>query len=146
MLLPIGHERTSVRRLPLVTLGIMAACLVVFVLTHAADERAHALFLDRLNSAIEFYWARPYLDLDPRLETTLLTIVSVQQLHTHREGAKGHVPPAGSFIRREEQRELDRLNHLAWEAWEQGPTWKYGSGPARRDLYTLVTHAFLHAG
>ena len=105
MLLPIGHDRASVRRLPVVTFGVMAVCLVVFLLTHTAAEQASDEFAERLESAVEFYWERPYLDLDPRLESILVTIVSAEQLHNHRERARGHVPPVGFPPREEEQRE-----------------------------------------
>ena len=33
LLLPIGHEENSVRRLPVVTFGIMAVCLLAFILS-----------------------------------------------------------------------------------------------------------------
>ena len=36
-LLPIGHERDSVRRAPVVTLGIIAGCTLVLLLCQAAS-------------------------------------------------------------------------------------------------------------
>jgi len=54
MLIPIGHEKTSARRLPLITIALIAINIVVFALTNSALEgegpqlgtlRAHILML-----------------------------------------------------------------------------------------------------
>ena len=67
MLLPIGHDQTTVRRMPWVSFGIIALCVLAFIYTLVApgDEAAVAeaeLF------AVEYFVDHPYLELDPQLK------------------------------------------------------------------------------
>ena len=70
MILPIGHEESSVRRLPWVSFAVMALCVLAFLVTKpsssATDEGG-----DELWAALEYYFEHPYLELDPTLEEAI---------------------------------------------------------------------------
>ena len=62
MLIPIGHERTTVRRLPWVTFTVMILCMVVFLVTLPGESnhqtcRYRAISRPRWNTLVE----HPYL-------------------------------------------------------------------------------------
>ena len=71
ILLPIGHEQDTVRRLPVVTFTLMALCIVVFF----ASGRGALISDDDLelnahaSEAIEYYFMHPQLELDDEFET-----------------------------------------------------------------------------
>ena len=50
MLLPIGHEETTVRRMRWVTLTIIGLCLVAFVLSIIAPSGEHSLLAEELSA------------------------------------------------------------------------------------------------
>ncbi|MGB6364785.1 MAG: hypothetical protein WBG64_19140, partial [Thermoanaerobaculia bacterium] len=58
MLLPISHERDTLLRWPVVSLTIIAVCLVVHLLTSMAEDGS-GLFRD----AVQYYMEHPYLEL-----------------------------------------------------------------------------------
>jgi len=49
ILLPIGHEEESTRRLPWVTLGIMILCVVAFFATGFGGSRTESAAIDAMD-------------------------------------------------------------------------------------------------
>lgn len=137
MLLPIGHDQTTVRRMPWVTFGIMGLCLAIFVLTllFPGDEQLVGE-LERL--VVEYALDHPYLELDPQLKG--FVYYSMRQV---RDGAP---EPDDSRLVRDEQAELDRLVATYLAARDRLPYWRWGVVPADVHLSALVTYTFLHAG
>ena len=58
MILPIGQQDSSVRRLPWVTFSIMASCLLAFLLTDTSALEAAPEPAERLEEAAD-YWRQP---------------------------------------------------------------------------------------
>ena len=137
MLIPIGHDQSTVRRMPWVTLGIMAACGVAFVLTLIAPGDEPAVREAELR-AVEYAVAHPYLELEPQLKGYLY--------HAMRQRG-GDDPPAPDSERlAAEQAELDRLTAAFFQARDRLPYWRWGVVPADVEPSALVTYTFIHAG
>jgi membrane associated rhomboid family serine protease len=138
MLLPIGHEQTTVRRMPWVTLTIIGLCLVAYVLTIIAPS-AEGVIANRERRAVEFYLAHPYLELDPQLKG-----------HTYyslRQQAAAEVPaPDDAEQLGDEQRELNYLVEAVFEARDNTPFYRWGLIPARQKPVAWLTHMLMHAG
>ena len=94
ILLPYGHEQTTVRRLPWVTLGIMGVCLVAFILSgrwNLAPKEDWKIQKDVL-TALQWYAEHPYLELDPEFEEHFLAGVGDDEM----QETMGYQPVAKS--------------------------------------------------
>jgi membrane associated rhomboid family serine protease len=136
MLLPIGHDQTTVRRMPWVTLGIIAGCVVAFVLTLLAPGDEGAV-REAERQAVEFAVAHPYLELDPQLKGYIY--------YTLRQQADEVEPPSADE-QRAERAELDRLEAAYFAARDRLPYWRWGVVPADVEPAALVTYTFVHGG
>lgn len=152
MFLPIGFAESPLRRLPVVTLGVAALCIVVFIGTMSAQhELTHPDQLEQTLKDFFGYWAEhPYLQLSPELTQRMPGIDD--RLGKVREEAKeaGVEPPTPGILSLEQERlreyekpvlesmrELDRYNALR----------RWGLVPARGLAQPgWLTHAFLHLG
>jgi membrane associated rhomboid family serine protease len=139
MLIPIGHEQTSVRRLPWVSFTIMGLCVVAWLLSLTAPDNEE-IILDREKMALHYYFEHPYLALDEELKSYQY----YQMLHLHDEQA-APLPPDTDTIR-VEQKELDRLTARISEARDQIPEQRWGYIPTRARPVALISHMFMHAG
>jgi membrane associated rhomboid family serine protease len=138
MLLPIGSDQTTVRRMPWVSFSIIALCVVVFILILIAPGDQGAIVEAELR-AVMYYVERPYLELDPGLKGYLY--YSLRQI-----GDDDPVPPPDPARLLVEQRELDRLVDGYFAARDSLPFWRWGLVPADMEIGDLVTHTFIHAG
>ena len=75
ILLPYGHEQTTVRRWPTVTLTLMGLCLAAFLISGRADPTPHEdrAIEQEVSEALEYYLERPYLELDATFRETFLS-------------------------------------------------------------------------
>lgn len=138
MLLPIGSDQTTVRRMPWITLGIMALCVLAYVYTLIAPGDERAIVVAEME-AVEYYVQHPYLEFDPQLKGYLY--YSLRQV-------QGEDPPmpGDEGLVREQQAELGALTAAYFDARNQLPFWRWGVVPAAMKPATLVTHTFIHAG
>lgn len=138
MLLPIGHDQATVRRMPWVTISIIGLCLIAFAYTLAApgDETA---VVDAEVRAVEYYLEHPYLELEPQLKGYIY--YSLRQARNDDP-----LPPADGEQLRAEQSELDGLTGAFFSARNRLPFWRWGVVPAEVKPITLITHTFIHAG
>ncbi|MEE4272032.1 MAG: rhomboid family intramembrane serine protease [Thermoanaerobaculales bacterium] len=138
MLLPIGSDQTTVRRMPWVTLAIMALCVAMYIFTLVAPGDEGAIVEAEIR-ALEYHADHPYLELEPQLKGYLY-----YQLR-QREG-EDPPRPADDELVRSEQVELDVLTAQYFEARDALPFWRWGLVPADMKVTALFTHAFIHAG
>ncbi len=138
MLLPIGHDQATVRRMPWVTLGIIGLCLIAFVYTVAAPGNETAV-VEAEVGAVEYYVDHPYLELEPQLKGYIY--YSLRQRDTVDSPR-----PADDRVVREQQEVLDTLTDDYFSARNRLPFWRWGVVPAEIHPITLVTHTFIHAG
>ncbi len=146
MIIPIGHERDTVRRLPWVTFGIMIACAAMLILSDsgvldAGDEGRSAEF------AADYYFEHPYLQLDPRFENLLVQAFPHHTAEPFLEAIRSAYPPpedAGALAG--EQNELDRLTAKAMIELNGDGYRRFGLVPGDRSTIGWITHMFMHAG
>jgi membrane associated rhomboid family serine protease len=138
MLLPIGHEETTVERMPWVTLTIIGLCVVAFVLTVIAPA-GEGRVANRERRAVEFYLDHPYLELEPRLKG--YTYYSLR-----RPGGVDVSPPDDLGRLQRDQRELDALVAAYFAARDSTPYFRWGLVPTEQSPITWLTHMLMHAG
>jgi membrane associated rhomboid family serine protease len=138
MLLPIGHEQTTVRCMPWVTLTIIGLCVLAFILTIIAPS-AEGIIANRERRAVEFYLAHPYLELDPQLKRH--TYYTLRQ-----QSGPAVLAPEEEDRLRAEQRQLDTLVESVFEARDNTPFYRWGLIPARQRPAAWFTHMLMHAG
>jgi membrane associated rhomboid family serine protease len=149
ILLPYGHEQTSVRRLPWVTIGIMAVCLLAFIVSgrwHPLPREDYEIQEDVV-AAVEWYAEHPYLRLDPEFEQTLLAGVGDEQMKEmlgYLAELRQHNPPLPVLLA--EQEHLDTLTARAVQNFRSHTLRKWGLIPADKRVLSWVSHMFLHAG
>ncbi|UCF69261.1 MAG: rhomboid family intramembrane serine protease [Acidobacteriota bacterium] len=147
MIIPIEHENMTVRRLPWVTIGIMALCGLLFVPTWLLRSGPEQEIEDRLEQVLQFYFEHPYLELHPGLAEVVLGGAREQEQQALLEVLKQQVERRPSDAERAEQQiELDRLSEDALAAIDDHPLRRWGLTPSRAQAETFVSHMFLHAG
>lgn len=154
MILPIGHQEASVRRLPWVTFALMAACLVVFLFTDTEALESAASPASRMQQAADYWRSHAYLEADPRIREQVAYDVMPNQRSQYLatlpdlcEALRPHDPEGLAA----QQAQLDRLSDLALglaepEGVEQNAFQRWGFVPDAPRAIALLTHLFLHAG
>jgi membrane associated rhomboid family serine protease len=148
MIIPIGHEHTTVRRLPWVTFVLMGLCLVVFLLTFSSDRKFQEEAFNGLDDALDYFLEHPYLELPPRFEQLLVSQFGEEETRTQINLIRdmGGEPPASDRILQAEQEQLNDLVDDAFVAMAESPIRKWGLVAADFHLPTIITYQFLHAG
>ncbi len=148
LILPIGHEDTTVRRLPWVTFTIMGLCLVVFIATLPGRNARLAKAGILLRQAVDYYMEHPWLEPDPRLARLL------SSGDAETDAALGEVlsqfsreqrPASGQEIARQ-QEALNALVERAFAELERLPSRRLGLVPAHPRPLAWLTHMFMHGG
>jgi membrane associated rhomboid family serine protease len=148
MLIPIGLDQTSVRRLPWVSFSIIAINVVAFLAVNASVHSA-AKEISRRGQTVMTYWAQhPYLTFPEKMLPKGLSESQREKLTLLMEGMKSTTrkTPESEDQRREEQRELDRLVDRFQEALAYHPFRKWGLVPAHPRALAFLTSMFMHAG
>jgi membrane associated rhomboid family serine protease len=156
MIIPYGHEHTTVRRLPWVTFTIMGLCVLVFIGTQfTIDRHGEDEAIEGLGRIFEYLVEHPYLELDPRFFDLLHEQnVSDQEIEEFQSilaamRQMGGDPPESPRRLADEKEELERLIDEFMGALAQmrdHPFYRWGLVPADIKLHTLVTYQFVHGG
>ncbi len=155
MIIPYGHEHTTVRRLPWVTMTLMGLCLVAFLVTYAIpSDRNEEEALQRLQAVFEYLAEHPYLSLDSSFEGQLSERVSEEEMEQFRaflEAVRqfGRQPPDSRIALEREQEQLNRLVELflsSIASLREGPFFTWGLVPADIKVHSLISYQFLHGG
>jgi membrane associated rhomboid family serine protease len=151
ILLPIGHEESTVRRLPVVTFGIMALCIVAFLFSGQGMlvSEDDVELAEESRRAFEYYWEHPYLALDDAFEV----LVYGEADGVEAEFSKFAEEIDGMFGERDtsvsvaqEQAELDRLTDAVLKTRDGHSFFRWGLIPADFSFVGLLTHMFMHGG
>lgn len=147
ILIPIGHEESTVRRLPGVTFAIIGLCLVCFLATgrgmlFAEDDVSLS---GNIDEAVQYYVAHPYLELDDGFRELVFTDSgeAAEWLDTMRQAIPA---PTDAETLADEQQELNRLVDAALRSYDSHPLMRWGLIPGDVSPLTLLTHIFLHVG
>jgi membrane associated rhomboid family serine protease len=148
MLIPLGHEQRSVRRLPWVTFTIMALCLIVFVLALPGDSRRQIDAFQQLDAALEFFSEHPYLNLPPRLRSLLISEMGEEVLTAQLQAMRDVGPdrPASDLVRKREQGQFDAQVERFFEVLDDSSARMLGLVPADLRITSVLTHQFAHGG
>lgn len=138
MLLPIGSDQTTVRRMPWVSFAIIAICLVMFVVTLISPGDPEAM-LEAEVRAVQYLLEHPYLEIAPQLKGYVYYSLR-QQMGSDPE------PPSDGDLLRRQQAELDERVAAYFEARDRQPFWRWGLVPADVKAPALITHQFIHVG
>jgi len=147
VILPLGHEQTSVRRLPWVTFSIMIACVLAWALTAPSAGRAERRLEERAQKVFQFFLEHPYLEFDDRLRERIPAFY-LEEFDAALEVARefGPRPPDSRREVEEEQRTFTTMVDQLFEARELGPYARWGLTPDDMSLHGLVTYQFMHVG
>lgn len=148
MIIPYGHEGLRVRGLPWVTVSIFVLCVVVFLTTAGASNRAAQESGLLFSEIAEIYLARPSLEIDPQLEELLFQQFGIDEnerevfLRSLKESRVGQPDPGSGPT----QKELNALTHRFWTVYRGSPHYRWGVVPDDLSPVDLVTYQFLHGG
>jgi membrane associated rhomboid family serine protease len=148
MLIPIGHDKTTVRRLPWVTFTVMILCLVVFLATRPGELRSQRSAGTNIEGAVEYFVNHPYLELQPRFLEILELQVGEDLLQSELELMRqsGPRPPDDGMELKTEQDHLDALVSGFFEALDSRPSRVYGYVASDPRPFSLLSYQFMHAG
>lgn len=146
MLIPIGHESSTVRRLPWITFIIMASCFIIHILVTVDLNTREKDLESAAREFLQYYVEHPYLELDPEALNLIfgerLTEQIQEQLDIIREQASREI----HLFQQEQQEELDQLSENLKRIISNIPYRKYGFIPARQSVLALLTYMFIHSG
>lgn len=147
MILPLGHEQTSVRRLPWVTFSIMIACVLAWALTAPSAGRAERRLEERAEKVFTYFLEHPYLEFDDRLRERIPALY-LEQFDAALEVARqfGPQPPDSRRVVEEEQGTLTRMVDELFDQRDRGPYARWGLIPDDMSLHGLVSYQFMHGG
>ena len=132
MIIPVGHEDQLVRRLPWITIVLVAVNVGIFLLTSQVTQNQGTETRTRGEEIIRFASEHPHLNLPIEL----------------RGVVQPQPPPADHSLTglAEEQAKLDKMVAEFRASARQNVYWRYGYIPADPSLLALFTSMFLHAG
>jgi len=156
MILPIGHAERETRRIPWVTFGIMATCVVVFLATDPGSMQPGYDRESLLDDATMYWRDHAYLEPAPEIRTRVAYDVMPNQRTQYLElmvSQSYNTAPQDHAEWEVEQVELDRLTDQALgdalppEIAESDDVYrKWGYLPETLLSLGLLTHIFMHAG
>jgi membrane associated rhomboid family serine protease len=138
MLLPIGHEETTVQRMPWVTLTIIGLCVVVFVVTLLAPSGEERMAAAEYR-VLEFFFTHPYLELDEQFKGYAYYSLKQMEWEVQPE------PDRYEELLRQ-QKELDSLVEAFYAVRGEHPYFKWGLVPTEQRAHAWFTHMLMHAG
>lgn len=146
MIIPVGHESDTVRRLPWITFGIIGICIVVHLLISTKINRDIKAAEDSAQKLVEYYFEHPYLELNPDVRKMLFgdrnSEAIENQLDAYRNMMGNQIPTTAQL----EQEWLDKLSVQLLEILNGVTYRKWGYIPAERKSSGLITYMFIHGG
>ena len=160
MFLPVGHDQSSVRRLPWVTFVLMGLCVLAFLLSLGPVQSTNKKAARLLTEISEYFFAHPNLELDPEIDQFLFGFIPdhQDQREAFKEVLKEGVRVSGLIggeegedqgpeeTEAEQQAQLDRLTDDFHRTLKSSPYFTFGLVPADQHIYAYITHQFMHGG
>ena len=143
IILPIGHESSTVRRLPWVTFIIMAGCLAAHIMISGTMSNQAKELGNTAQEISKYYILHPYLKLDPEIEKLFFRGTDPKEM-AERFGYVWEEPDRYTLER--EQAELDRITEKFMMVYKTIPYRKYGFIPAERTALGMFAYMFIHSG
>jgi len=146
IIIPIGHESDEVQRLPWVTFGIMALCLIFHIFISIQVSRATKGLESSVEELVRYYFDHPYLELNPETLKLMFGSRGSQKVQEMLSVYRYSIPPPNRSDRQAEQEKLDQLTQSLRASFEDFPYRKWGFIPAHKSNTSLLTYMFIHGG
>jgi len=153
MLIPIGHERMSARRLPIITLALIIINVVAFLLTHDTIEKQSSELGEVKMHMLILAATHPELTMPDDAQQFVNTF------HEHNEKVWARLQDSNRDVidawdarmrmvvePSVEQEEMDSLTSQYSQMAKIALTEQYAFIPAERKPITFITANFLHGG
>jgi membrane associated rhomboid family serine protease len=146
LIIPVGHESNEVRRLPWITFGIMALCLIVHIFLSIDVGAKQKQLESSAEEFVRFYFNHPYLELNPDIKKIMFSGGDEERLETMLTAYRQIVPRPDRQTVAGEQEKLDQLGAALLGSLEAFPYRKWGYIPADPSFLALLTYMFVHGG
>ncbi|MCJ7582462.1 MAG: rhomboid family intramembrane serine protease [Candidatus Aminicenantes bacterium] len=146
MIIPVGHESDTVRRLPWITFIILAACIIVHIFISQSIDDHLSEVGTRSQELLHYYFQHPYLKFDPDIQKKMFGDINTEGFERQLEAYRRITREESLIPRIEEQVELNRLSEMFREALQDVPYRKWGYIPAEKNIFGLLTYMFIHGG
>ena len=148
MIIPIGLERDTVRRLPWVSIVLIVINVVVFLTVGLGAGNQQELAARKFQEMVGYWAQHPYLPFPERVLPRDLSAAERERIALLREVGKSALSSVqtdrGNVAR--ERAELDRIADAFAAARAAVPYQKWGLVPANFGFFALFTCMFLHVG
>ena len=146
IIIPVGHESNEVRRLPWITFGIMALCLVAHIFLSMNVGAKEKQLGSSAEEYITYYFSHPYLELNTEIEELMFSGANEERLEAMLTAYRQMVPRPDRLTVVQEQEKLDQLGVALLSSINDFPYRKWGYIPADRSILALLTYMFVHGG
>ena len=143
ILLPIGHERQTVQRLPWVTFTIIAICVIAYLYTGVIAGGDDTKLNAKLDAFFKYYTEHPYLEMPPEMGQ-FLTAEDHETVAALQESVDRTLLDPDAV--KEEQAEINQLALDALDALNSNPLRRWGYVPNDPHVFNIITCLFLHEG
>jgi membrane associated rhomboid family serine protease len=142
IILPYGHEKQSVNRLPWVTFIIIGLNILIFLALLFETRRNESMQQEKFNEFIEYYTYHAYLEYPPEMQK----FYRVDDKSTFMDIMKETKSRLSEETINKEQAELENLGKEVIELINENPAWRFGYKPGDPHFFSLFTNLFMHAG
>jgi len=148
MIIPLGHEDQTVRRLPWVTFTLVALNVLLFLSVGRGALKADTRAVAALEEAAGYWVQHPYLELDGAVRDELKRQYGAERFELIEAAMDSPLnrPPEDAEVLAREQALLDQLVAVFVRARDAQPFLSWGLIPGRFSLVALFTSMFMHAG
>jgi len=145
LLIPIAQEDNLVRRVPWVSIAILALNFAVFLGTNWAGAHSDQRVSDAIQRYFQYLDERPQLQLAPDLASQMPPDLRAE-VERRRMQALGDLDESDAERIPQQQAELDARARTLREALDSAPARRFGYIPARGGLATALSSLFVHGG
>jgi membrane associated rhomboid family serine protease len=146
LIIPVGHESNEVRRLPWITFGIMALCLIAHIFLSMNVGAKEKKLGSSAEEYITYYFSHPYLELNPEIKELMFSGANEERLEAMLAAYRQMIPRPDRLTAVQEQEKLDQLGVALLSSINDFPYRKWGYIPADRSFLALLTYMFIHGG
>ena len=154
--IPIGNENSTVRRLPLVTFGIMAACVLIYFVTLPVEAGNFKDVVTTRTAAESFLTENQALKADDGIrnklvETGLMSRSEAEAIKDQLRTDRALATEYGNWLQTREAADLREEMNQKLTALDTARKatimFRFGLAPnGEWKIYQLVTSAFMHGG
>jgi membrane associated rhomboid family serine protease len=146
IIIPIGHENDTVRRLPWITFSILAICLVLHIFISIEVKKLTPQVEIAAKELVNYYFNYPYLVLDPERKKLLFAGVDSEEFEKMLSIRRQNMSRPNSLRLKERQEKLNQLSQKFTNTLNGLPYRTWGFIPAKKSLIALLTYMFVHGG